>query len=461
MDGQRLVPVNGVNGQDGTEYRTEKETFVRVFSRGVSGPGGGNGPAYWEVDLPSGVRRYYGDGWPNQTAFYPATQQASVAGTSMAISNIPPVGYTYAFGGGTLSWALARNEDRVGNYYDVLYMTTGSGLPGTIQGPDGAWGTPLEQYPRMIVYTGFDTVSPPTSLGVSGASGALQPMRSVLFNYEPRSDVIDGYTAGIRHAVSQRLLSIRTYGPSPSGLSPIQSQPTSPQTTYGLTYENDSVSGRSLLKEIQQCDGVGVCLPATSFGWMLGEASFQVPQVIGLLPGEPGGLTDPLLYPGAHYRVLDANGDGKADIVAMDPNGPLAQAQPVWTEPTNLCQAAGQASGPTNCQISRWISESPCPSTEGTSRAQWQLVYYQGDGAGHFTNPAASPPIPYQSAPNVDRPVDIDHDGRDDLVLDNQFQTNVRCDCANGVVAGCAQRNHPPGGGSEWQMQGLNPASGT
>lgn len=34
LDGQRLIPVKGSNGAEGTEYRTETETFAKVISQG-------------------------------------------------------------------------------------------------------------------------------------------------------------------------------------------------------------------------------------------------------------------------------------------------------------------------------------------------------------------------------------------------------------------------------------------
>src|SRR5262249_23593408 len=45
LDGQRLIAISGVYGQDGTEYRTERESFSRIISYGVAG----NGPAYFTV----------------------------------------------------------------------------------------------------------------------------------------------------------------------------------------------------------------------------------------------------------------------------------------------------------------------------------------------------------------------------------------------------------------------------
>lgn len=45
LDGQRLVAVTGAYGVNGTEYRTEVESFTKVISYGLSG----NGPAWFRA----------------------------------------------------------------------------------------------------------------------------------------------------------------------------------------------------------------------------------------------------------------------------------------------------------------------------------------------------------------------------------------------------------------------------
>ena len=60
LDGQRLVAINGSYGADGTEYRTEIESFAKIISRGSAG----TGPAWFEVRTKSGqdhgVRQHCG-----------------------------------------------------------------------------------------------------------------------------------------------------------------------------------------------------------------------------------------------------------------------------------------------------------------------------------------------------------------------------------------------------------------
>ncbi|WP_415882112.1 RHS repeat-associated core domain-containing protein [Neptuniibacter sp. QD34_54] len=57
LDGKRLIPVSGTNGQDGTEYRTEVETFSKIVSYGSAG----NGPAWFKVWTKAGQIMEFGN----------------------------------------------------------------------------------------------------------------------------------------------------------------------------------------------------------------------------------------------------------------------------------------------------------------------------------------------------------------------------------------------------------------
>lgn len=83
IDGQRLVPISGVNGAVGTEYRTEIDGYSRIISHG----GVANNPAYWEVQTKAGQVMVFGD------------------------SN----GATLSYPQGSSSWALATINDTTGN----------------------------------------------------------------------------------------------------------------------------------------------------------------------------------------------------------------------------------------------------------------------------------------------------------------------------------------------------------
>ena len=48
--------------------------------------------------------------------------------------------------------------------------------------------------------------------------------------------------------------------------------------TYKIAYDTPSISGRSLITTIQQCDsqiGRGTCMPPTTFTWEPGKLEFK------------------------------------------------------------------------------------------------------------------------------------------------------------------------------------------
>jgi hypothetical protein len=56
IDGQRLVAISGAYGADGTEYRTEIDSFAKIVSFGAAG----NGPSWFKVWTKSGQIMEYG-----------------------------------------------------------------------------------------------------------------------------------------------------------------------------------------------------------------------------------------------------------------------------------------------------------------------------------------------------------------------------------------------------------------
>jgi len=153
LDGQRLIAISGANGGNGTEYRTEQESFAKVLSYGSAG----NGPASFKIWTKSGLVMEYG-----------ATANSAIEAqgkTSIAV------------------WAVNKVSDTKGNYFTVTY---------TKDNANGAY------YPARIDYTG-------------NANTGLAPNNSVQFTYESRPDVVPGYLAGSLTRATYRLLSITTY----------------------------------------------------------------------------------------------------------------------------------------------------------------------------------------------------------------------------------------------------------
>jgi YD repeat-containing protein len=153
LDGQRLVAITGSYGANGTEYRTERESFTKVVSYGTAG----TGPAWFKVWTKSGQVMEYG----NSTDSLIEAQGKSSA----------------------RAWALNKVSDTVGSYFTVTYSE------------DNANG---DYYPTRIDYTG-------------NAAGSVTPFASVRFTYATRSDIKPAYVGGSVIKTMNRLTNVKTY----------------------------------------------------------------------------------------------------------------------------------------------------------------------------------------------------------------------------------------------------------
>ncbi len=153
LDGQRLVAVSGVYGADGTEYRTEMESFSKIVSYGQAG----NGPAYFRVWLKSGQIFDYG----NTT-----DSRIEASGTNHV-----------------MVWAVNKISDRASNYVSFTYSE------------DNANG---EYLPTRIDYGGNELAATPH-------------YASVIFGHQERPDVVRGRVSIYPVQVRHRLTSIETY----------------------------------------------------------------------------------------------------------------------------------------------------------------------------------------------------------------------------------------------------------
>lgn len=153
LDGHRLIAISGAYGADGTEYRTEIESFAKIISHGTAG----TGPAWFEVWTKSGQRLEFGN---------------------TADSRILAQGKTTA-----RAWAVNNVSDTKGNYFAVTYW------------PDFASG---QVYLSNITYTG-------------NASAGVAPYNSVWFIHEVRPDLLYAYEAGSQTLVGARVANIQTF----------------------------------------------------------------------------------------------------------------------------------------------------------------------------------------------------------------------------------------------------------
>ncbi len=181
-------------------------------------------------------------------------------------------------------WALNRIEDRLGNYLTVTYTED------TLNG---------QYYPNQIAYTG-------------NATAGLTPQQSVRFVYAARPDITPVYDNGSAPATQTvRLTNIQTY----TGAALVRD--------YRFAYDQGAATSRSRLTSLTECAGDGVCLPATSFGWLdsaPGQWSLRTQELgSGAGGGEPAdvngdGRMDQVgasyLNPGLRINTLISNGDG-------------------------------------------------------------------------------------------------------------------------------------------------------
>ena len=104
LDGQRLVLVAGTYGVDGAEYRTEREGFSKIISRGSAG----SGPQWFEVWTKAGQRMQYGNTADSRIEPVPSTTP-------------PPTPLPWTAGTVRL-WAVNRIADTKDNYIDFRYI---------------------------------------------------------------------------------------------------------------------------------------------------------------------------------------------------------------------------------------------------------------------------------------------------------------------------------------------------
>lgn len=251
LDGNRLVAVSGAYGADGTEYRTERETFARIVSHGSLGAG----PASFTVQRRSGEIESYG---------------LSANSRRMHQSN-----------GAVFSWSIERVEDREGNYATFTYTS------------NTAAGT--HRIDR-IDYTGN------TAAGLAAAN-------SVRFSYETRNDQLPSHRDSTLMLMDQRMTRISAY----RGASEAWHYDLGYTATITPGGDYDGVGGRSRLKTVTECTADTGCLPPTVFTWDVvpAQPSLGSPVEQSDTSSYPAAST----FANQQYLIGDVNGDGKSDIV--------------------------------------------------------------------------------------------------------------------------------------------------
>lgn len=288
LDGQRLAVIGGARGQDslygadGTEYRTEQDNHTKVVSYAPDA----YGPRYFKIYRRDGKILTFG--LSGNSTFEGRRVHVTAKSLYLPDGTYDKTVFHNDYAQNVrYSWAVSSIEDRAGNYVTVNYSFSNTNFS-------------YEQLPRTIHYTG------------STANPSVKTSRSVRFIYEPRPDAQELFVGGLSLISTKRLKKIdMLWLPDPHTTTVLRS--------YELIYRNDSISKRSLLSQIKECDGSKVCMPPTTFEWSLGDGTFQRVGPPDSGPQQP--------QPGSQLALLqrviktgDINGDGRDDLLIREDN---------------------------------------------------------------------------------------------------------------------------------------------
>ncbi|WP_431286659.1 FG-GAP-like repeat-containing protein [Roseateles chitinivorans] len=361
MDGQRLILRAGTHGAT-AEYRTELDQFSQVSSTGTDPA---IGPSSFVVRAKDGLVYTYG-----------GTADARVEAQGKAVVH---------------TWALSRVQDRRGNYYDVDYSE------------NNATG---ESYPERIRYTG-------------NLRTGMQTYNAVRFAYETRPDPWSGYVMGSVMQRNRRLKAVQTVkntdGAGAGGALVRE---------YRIAYAPSPSSGRSLIASISDCDGQGVCLPATSLTWTTRDPAANTSYAAG--SGIWGGPSitiessskQPIPSEQVKAKTLagDFNGDGATDLLYAD--GGSAWKVCLAAKTTFNCQTWPAAAGRSE--------EAIAGDFNGDGRTDIALLPTEFNVKGNYTvclSTGTGFSCQTWSAQTAGRSAqrymvaDMDVDGRDDLLV--------------------------------------------
>ncbi|MBI4998582.1 MAG: hypothetical protein HZC22_17140, partial [Rhodocyclales bacterium] len=353
LDGQRLILVGGANGvkskygEHESEYRTERDTQIKVVAFQTNA----QGPRFFRAYLKDGKILTFG-------ATADARLEGRVANSRLAgATGYPPrytVETTYDHSV-VAAWALSRIEDRSGNFLTVRY-----GVDEIAHG--------YEQFPVEIAYTGHDGDQP------------LAPTRLVQFTYGSRPDASEQFSGGLRTVVTRRLTQIQVHERSGNRTELLRE--------YRLVYRTSTLSRRSLLANLTECDGQGVCLKPTTLQWSEPTPNLQL-QDLGAFSAS-GNASAPNSQ--AIIHTGDINGDGLDDALLRESQGQTWQFRL-----SNTTALGGAQPGPS--------SEPRDPNAGAQAReAEGRLVDLDADGHADFmvrerprSGGGASPPELFRS----------------------------------------------------------------
>jgi hypothetical protein len=289
LDGDYLIGTRDSNG-DIREYRPEHAPFDKVVVDSFDGLG----PTTFTILRRDGRIQRYGVGSRNRLEGLRRgwSIDAKEAITKQAAMLV------------RFSWLLSETADRAGNAMWFEYAdpdsTCAAGFPFAC--------TSYELLPTAIHYTSRASDAAATAGGVDRPS-----RRSVRFFYNgdprPRPDQAETYISGFALRQSHLLTRIEMWAPNPSEGGLVR--------YYELAFQGDrpdlgtsgSITGRSLLQSITECDPKRTCKHPTRLHYEPGDISFTDVDT---------GITGPVDNPSSlHWALVtgDFNGDGRDDIL--------------------------------------------------------------------------------------------------------------------------------------------------
>jgi RHS repeat-associated protein len=309
-----------VTGPDLIEYRTVPDTLVRVLGRDPEEDGT---PRSFEALTPKGLVIEYG--------------------TSEGTRPRGP-------GGVPRAWLAARARDARGNAMTYGYCFAGAG--------EHTAEVALDE----VRYTSFK------------GSPALEASRAVKLVYGTKDpeDIRTLYAGGMALQSSLRLEAIEMVGPGEELV-----------RKYTFSYEL-SPTNRTLLNEVAECAGNGVCKPPTRFRYQSREAGFKERKTS--VPAPTARRASPMLF--------DMDGDGLDDLVVPDTDKALSTPQSPLTR-WLVAHNGGASASPSYLE----------PAAPAFSQ-EWVSV---ADPSG--------PADPTLIQPELGSVVDYDQDGRRDVLL--------------------------------------------
>ena len=214
-------------------------------------------------------------------------------------------------------------------------------------------------------------------------SPAVAASRAVAFVYGTKdpADVRTLYSGGMALQSSLQLEEVQMLGPGEALV-----------RRYDFTYQLGPTTSRTLLSQVEECAGDGVCLPPTRFSYSSSAAGFT--RLPTSLPAPTSTLSSPM--------VFDLDGDGLDDLVLPDTNKALSTpVNPI----TDWLVMHNQGAG---------VSPSYFAAPTLGLTEDWPMV----------ANPSG-PADPTMIQPELGTAIDYNQDGLTDVFLHDVWNTSV------------------------------------